>query len=222
MIAGQQFRRAARVAVALRVAPAFFFVVGGLRAVVFGDVVEHEAAALLVFQNAAFAANAFGDENAGDAGRPDHAGGMELNKLHVHERGAGVVSQGVAVAGVLPTVASDFVSAPDAAGGQHDALGAEEEKAAPLALIAEGAGDAAVAGQKLEDRALHVNVHAEVDAVVLEGADHLEAGAVADVGEAGIAVTAEITLENAAVVGAIEQGAPFFEFTDPVRSFFGV
>ena len=85
VIARQQFRRTARVLVALRIAPAFLFVVGGLRFVEVGDIVEHEALALAVAQHAAFAAHAFGDQNAAHAGRPDHAGGMELDELHVHQ-----------------------------------------------------------------------------------------------------------------------------------------
>ena len=64
VIAREQFRRTARVLVALAIAPAFLCVVGGLRFVVVGDVAEHEALALLVEQDAAFAAHAFGDENA--------------------------------------------------------------------------------------------------------------------------------------------------------------
>ena len=64
VIAGQQLRRAARVLVALAIAPAFFFVVGRLRFVVLGNVVEHETLAFLVRQDAAFAAHAFGYENA--------------------------------------------------------------------------------------------------------------------------------------------------------------
>ena len=83
VIAREQLGRAARVLVALRVAPAFFFVVGGLRAVEFGNVVEHEAAAFFVAQHAAFAAHAFGHQDAAHAGRPDHAGGMELHEFHV-------------------------------------------------------------------------------------------------------------------------------------------
>ena len=64
VIARQQFRRPAGVLVALRVAPAFFFVVGRLVLVVVGDVVEHESAAVFVAQHAAFAAHAFGHQNA--------------------------------------------------------------------------------------------------------------------------------------------------------------
>ena len=77
VIARQQLRRTTGGLVALRVAPAFFRVRGRLRLVVVGDVVEHEAAAFAVLQDAAFAAHAFGDENALDAAaaRPSRSDG---------------------------------------------------------------------------------------------------------------------------------------------------
>ena len=58
-----------------------------------------------------------------------------------------------------------------------------------------------------------------VDAVLLERADHLEAGAVADVREARILVTAEVALEDAAVLRAIEERAPLLELVDAVGRF---
>ena len=96
----------------------------------------------LVAQHAALAAHALGDQDAAHARRPDHAGGVELHELHVHQLGAGVVGERVAVAGVLPAVAGDLVGAADAAGGEHHRLGAEDAEAAALAVVAEGAGDA--------------------------------------------------------------------------------
>jgi hypothetical protein len=61
-----------------------------------------------------------------------------------------------------------------------------------------------------------------VDAVVLEGADHLQAGAVADVGEARVAVAAEVSLEDLAVLGAVEDRAPGLELADTGGGLFGV
>ena len=139
VVARQQLRRPARRLVALRVAPALFFVVRGLRAIVLRDVVEHEPAALAVLEHAAFAAHGFGDEDAANARRPDHAGRMELDELHVHQLGAGVVGERVAVAGVFPAVARDLVGAADAAGREDDRLGLEQLEAPALALVAERA-----------------------------------------------------------------------------------
>ncbi len=52
---------------------------------------------------------------------------------------------------------------------------------------------------------------------VLEGADHLEAGPVADVGEARVRVATERALEDPAVVGPVEDGAPPLELANPIR-----
>jgi hypothetical protein len=61
-----------------------------------------------------------------------------------------------------------------------------------------------------------------MNAVVLQRPDHLQAGAVPDVGEAWIFMPAKISLQNAAVFRAIENCAPLFEFAHPVRRFLGV
>ena len=111
VIAGQQLGRPSRRLVSLRVAPALFLVVGGLVAIGLGDVVEHEAAALVVEEDASFAAHAFGHQDPLDARRPDHPGRMELDELHVDQLGAGVIGERVAVAGALPAVARDPVGA---------------------------------------------------------------------------------------------------------------
>jgi hypothetical protein len=55
-----------------------------------------------------------------------------------------------------------------------------------------------------------VDFHAGVDAVILQGADHFEAGAVADVSEARVAMAAEIALQDAAVLSTVEERAPGF------------
>ena len=164
----------------------------------------------------------FGDENAPDARRPDHAGRMELDELHVHQLRAGVVGERVAVAGVFPAVARDLVGAADAAGRQHDRLRAKQLEAAALALVAERAGDAVAVLEQRDDRALHVHVDALVDAVILQRADHLEAGAVADVGQPRIAVAAEVALQDASVLRPIEHRAPRFELADAVGRFLRV
>ena len=142
VIAREQLGRTARVLVALRVAPAFLLVVGGLVAVVLGDVVEHEATAFAVHEDPALAAHAFGDEDSAHARRPDHSCRMELHELHVLERRARVVRERVSVAGVFPAVARDAERSADAAGGEHNGLGGEELEPSPLAVVAQRAGDA--------------------------------------------------------------------------------
>ena len=59
-------------------------------------------------------------------------------------------------------------------------------------------------------------------AVVLQRADHLQPGAIANVRQPGIAMSAKIALQNAAIFRAIEQRTPGFEFAHTGGSFLGV
>ena len=222
VIARQQLRRTARVLIARHVAPAFFLVIGGLRFVVRRNIVEHEALAFAVAQHAAFAAHAFRHQNAAHARRPHHPRGMELHELHIHQRRARAIGERLPVARVFPAVARDLESAPDAARPQHDGFGGEQLEAAALAIVAERAGDAARIGQQFENRVLHVHIDPEMDAVILQSADHFEARAVAGVREARIAVAAEVALQDFAVFGAIENRAPGFEFVHAVGRLLGM
>ena len=76
--------------------------------------------------------------------------------------------------------------------------------------------------QERDDGELHVDVEAAVDAVILQRADHLEAGAIADVREARILVAAEVALEDAAVGRAIEERAPRLELAHAIGRFLRV
>ena len=222
VVACQQLRRPPGGLVALGVAPALFLVVRGLRSIILGDLLEHEPAALAVPEDAALAAHRFGDENASDARRPDHAGWMELDELHVHQLRARVIGERVAVARVFPAVARDLVGAAHAAGRENHRFGLEQLEPSALALVAERADHAAVVLEQRDDRALHVHVDPLVDAVILQRADHLESGAVADVGQPRIPVAAEIPLKDPAVAGPIEHRAPRFELADTVGCFLRV
>src|SRR5215467_4122515 len=72
------------------------------------------------------------------------------------------------------------------------------------------------------DVALHVHVDAEVDHVLLQGTDQLEAGAVAHVGEARVAVAAEVALADQPFLGSVEEGAPLLELQHAVGRLLGV
>ena len=61
-----------------------------------------------------------------------------------------------------------------------------------------------------------------MDPVVLERADHFEAGAVPDVGEARVAMPAEVALEDAAVLGPVEKRAPPLELEHTLGRLLGV
>src|SRR5262249_690987 len=89
VVARQQFRRTVGGLVALAVAPALLGVLRCLAAIVLRDVVEHEALAPVVEEDAPLAANALGDEDPLHARRPDHARRVELHELHVLKLGPG-------------------------------------------------------------------------------------------------------------------------------------
>ncbi len=133
-----------------------------------------------------------------------------------------MIGERVPVAGVFPTIARNLVGTADSSRREHHGLGPKQQKAPALALVAERAGDAPVIFQQGQDGGFHVNFHPEVDSVILQSADHFEASAVADVRQARIAVSAEVALQNAAVLGAIEERAPGLELADAIGRFFGV
>ena len=58
--------------------------------------------------------------------------------------------------------------------------------------------------------------------MILQRPDHLQAGPVADVRETRIAMAAEVALQDAAVLGAIEERAPRLELAHARRRFLGV
>src|ERR1700732_2488906 len=121
---------------------------------------QHEARALAVRQGAALAANGFGDQDAADAGRPDHAGGMELDHLGVEDFRAGVEAHPHAVAGPLPGIRRDFVESAPAAGGNDYGLSSEGDEGAVDPVIAEGTDHAIAVFQQPGERALHVHLYA--------------------------------------------------------------
>src|ERR671911_460777 len=55
-----------------------------------------------------------------------------------------------------------------------------------------------------------------MDAMVLEGANHLQAGPVSHMRQAGVLVSPKVALENAAVTSPVEEGAPALQLTNPV------
>ena len=222
MVARQQLGRTLGVLIALHVAPAFLGIGRGLGFVIVRNIVEHEALALFVAQNSAFAAHPFGDQNAHDARRPDHAGGMKLDEFHVQQFGPGVVGQRDAVACAFPGIAGHAVSPAQSAGGQHHRLGLENAKAPALPVVAQRADHAGTVFQQRDHGVLHVHGDPLVNAVVLERANQFEPGAVAHVGEARVTVAAEITLQDFPILGAVKHRAPRLQFMHARRSFFGM
>ena len=156
------------------------------------------------------------------ARRPDHSGGMKLNELHVDQLRAGVVGERMTVAGAIPTVARDLVRFADAAGGEDDRFRAKNFEPAAFAIVTKRADDSFAILQQREDANLHVHIDPLMNAVILQRANHFQAGAIAHVRQPRIFVAAEISLQNPAVFRAIENRAPCFEFAHAIGRFLRV
>src|SRR2546423_106402 len=104
---------------------------------------------------------------------------MELDELHVDQLRAGVVTERMSVARVFPTVARDFVGAPDPAGRQDDRFRAENHEPAALAIVTKRADDAVPFLEERQNRPFHVNVDPLMHAVVLERPNHFQSGPLA-------------------------------------------
>ena len=158
-------------------------------------------------------------------GRPHHAGRVELHELHVHQRRRPARS---ASAWPSPVYSHEFDVTlndfPIAAGGQDDRRRLDGDEPAGLAPVAEAPrrSDRLAVQQQLGDGALHEHVDADLDAALLQGADHLQTGAVADVGQARVAVPAEVALADQPVLGAVEDRAPLLELDHPLGRLLGV
>ena len=61
-----------------------------------------------------------------------------------------------------------------------------------------------------------------MDPVILQRADHLEAGPVSHMGQPGVLVTAEVALQDAAVLGAVEERTPRLQLAHPIGRLPGV
>ncbi len=70
--------------------------------------------------------------------------------------------------------------------------------------------------------AFHEDVDPLMDPVVLEGAEHFETGTVPDVGQARIAMPAEVPLVDLPLGRSVEDRPPFFELPDPAGGVLGM
>jgi len=154
-------------------------------------VVRHEAMALGVAQQAAVAATALGDE---DAGRED-AGRMELHRLHVAERRhAGLERQRMADALVDDRIRGDPVQAARAAGGHHRcARHAGRQLAGDQVAHHRPVAALAVVDERQRLGALQ-HRNARGDRLVAHGEQHGVAGAVGGVAGAPLLGAAEVAL----------------------------
>src|SRR5581483_6041962 len=125
---------------------------------------------------------------------PDHSCGMKLHVFHVDQRRAGVISERMSVASAIPAIAGNFVCFANPAGRKHDCFGAENSKMPAFAIVTKRPDNSLTILQQCDDADFHVHVDSLMDAVILQGSDHLQTGAVAHVREPGIFMAAEISL----------------------------
>src|SRR5580692_9705668 len=168
VVTSQQFGRASRVLVTLRIPRAFFFGVGGRVGVQRRNIFEHESLAIPITQHPSLAAHSLRDQNATHTWWPNHSRGMELHEFHIHQRSTSMVGERMAIARIFPTVAGDFECSSNSSCRQHHGFGTEQVKSATLAVVSKRARDATAVLQQRDDCVFHENVETEMDAMVLK------------------------------------------------------
>src|SRR5436309_7399390 len=138
---------------------------------------------------------------------------MELHILHVDQRCAGMLRERVSITGAIPAVTGDLVSFADPTSREHNCLGAKNLEVSALAIVTECPHHSLAIFQQRDDANLHVYIDSLMYPVILQCSDHFEAGAIAHVCKARILVAAEVSLQNAAILRAIEHRAPRLELT---------
>ena len=99
----------------------------------------------------------------------------------------------------------------------------EPDLVAALTRLNPAIADDAIAILEQRDHGnFHVDFDALMDAMILKCADQFESGAVADVCEPRIAMTAEVALIDAAVFCTIKHRSPALEFANAIRCLFRV
>ena len=188
-----------------------------------GCVALHEALAITVAQNAALAANAFGDKNA----HLVDASGVKLEELHILQGDAPVQGDGGAVAGEAVGVAGDFPHSAKTAGSENKRLAVEDVQVAAVDLVGDDAGGLSVGGeQQVQHVKLIEEAHVMGDALLVERLQDHVAGAVGGVTGAAHGFFAEIAgmaaerpLGNLALGRTVEGETHMFQFVDYVDCF---
>ncbi|MNV01825.1 hypothetical protein D3C71_920430 [compost metagenome] len=188
-----------------------------------GRIALHEAFAVAVQQDGAFAAAAFGQQHA----RAGHAGGVELPELHVLQRDARTCGHAQAVAGVDERVGGRTEDAACAAGGQQHGLGLQDVQVAGFHFEGRDADHVAfVVADEVQRHPFDEELGAGFDVLLVERVQHRVAGAVGRGAGAlhGLlavvgGVAAERTLVDRAVGVAVERHAEVFELVHDLRGF---
>ena len=179
-----------------------------------GDILEHDALRLVPERRSPRTPSVMSVPRT--LGGQDHPGRVKLHELHVHELRAGEVRERLPVARALPRVRVHPERAADTARREDHGPRPEDHEPSCVPPVAERAAHATVVDEEARDRALHVDLHPGVDAVLLERPDHFEAGAIADVGEARVLVAADVALQDSPVGRAVEERPPRLELLHAV------
>src|SRR5207249_3730863 len=132
----------------------------------------------------------------------------KLHEFHILQLCPRMISQRVAIAGTVPTVAGDLIGLANSTGGQHDRLGLENLESAALAVISESANHALAILEQRQNAKLHVDINAAMNPMVLERANHFQAGAIPHMRQPRIFVSAEIALQDSAIGRPVEHCSP--------------
>ena len=132
---------------------------------------------------------------------------MVLDHLHVHERGAGAVGQGHAVAGADEGVGAGLEDPAEPAGRDDDGLGADEVDVAGPHLHDDRAAALAVLDDEGEDKPLLVDPDVGPDDLLVEDVEEGLAGEVGHEEGACLALSAEGAGAEAALLVAAEDDA---------------
>ena len=92
---------------------------------------------------------------------------MKLNEFHVDQFCSREIRERVSVTGIFPTVAGDFVGAPDSAGREHNGLRAKNFESPVLAFVSKCTDDAITIFKEGENGVFHVNLDPLMHSVIL-------------------------------------------------------
>src|SRR5690348_15697807 len=105
---------------------------------------------------------------------------MKLDVFHVDQLRARMVRERVAGAGAIQAVARDLIGFTHVASREHDRFRAEEVTSPALAIVTKRGADPLAVLEQSKDADFHVHIDPAMHAVVLQGPDHLETGAITD------------------------------------------
>src|SRR5262249_16528451 len=104
---------------------------------------------------------------------------MKLHELHVHQIRTGVVGERVAIARVFRSIARDLIGPASTPGREHDGFCFKQYESSTFPLVTECAHNAVSILEQADEGAFHVHSDALMNAVILKGADHLQARTIA-------------------------------------------